>query len=169
MLKYLLIVAGIILCISSFYSCGSLTVTVQQYAVDSVIRRVVPEHNCGCKDNGKTLKLLNIKNGVTNNNFYWQIVYVKKESGTDYAAQAVKIKKELIMLIPAVKNYKRIFIEFRMNTTEKTDTVFSSANIGTAYFIANSCSGYAAGKTHEELMKATKIKNKINSFCKTNN
>ncbi len=169
MLKNLFITAGSILCLMCFYSCGSLTVTVKQFAIDSVVRRVVPEHNCGCEDNGKTVKLLNVKNGGGNNNYYWQIVYLKKESKTDYAAQAIKIKKELTNLVPTINNYRRVFIEFRLNTTRETDTAFSSVNIGTAYFISNSCNGFITGKTHEELMKATKPKNKITSFCKTNN
>jgi hypothetical protein len=169
MLKYLFITAAAITCLHFFYSCGSLTVTVKQFAIDSAVRRVVPEHNCGCDDNGKLIKLLKVKEGVINNTYYWQIVYLKKESSTDYTAQAIKIKKELINLVPTIKNYKRVLIEFRMNTTQETDTAFSSTNIGTAYFIANACNGFAAGKTHEELLKATKTKNKINSFCKTNN
>ncbi len=169
MLKNLFITGVTILCLLFFYSCGSLTVTVKQFDIDSAVRRVVPEHNCGCDDNGKSVKLLKVKDGVINNTYYWQIVYVKKESSTDYGAQAVKIKKELIRLVPTIKNYKRVFIEFRMNTTQETDTAFSSTNIGTAYFITNSCNGFAAGKTHEELLKDTKTKNKISSFCKTNN
>lgn len=168
-MKKLFITTVTITCLLFFYSCGSLTVTVKQFDIDSAVRKVVPEHNCGCVDNGKSVKLFNVKDGVNNNAYYWQIVYVKKESSTDYEAQAIKIKKELISLVPTINNYKRVFIEFRINTTEKTDTVFSSTNIGTVYFIANSCNGFAAGKTHEEMLKATKTKNKINSFCTTNN
>ncbi|MEI7737081.1 MAG: hypothetical protein WCI49_16545 [Ferruginibacter sp.] len=168
-MKNLFITAVTIICLPFFYSCGSLTVTVKQFDIDSAVRRVVPEHNCSCVDNGKSVKLFKVKDGYVNNMYYWQIVYVKKESSTDYQEQAIKIKKELISLVPTMKNYKRVFIEFRVNTTEKTDTAFSSTNIGTAYFIANSCNGFATGKTHQELLKATKTKNKINSFCKTNN
>jgi hypothetical protein len=168
--KYLFCFAGLFFCAALLCSCGVSKITVQQNAIDSVIRKVEPAHNCNCDYTGKTVQVPEIKKWDVNNFYYWQQpVFVNSQSKTDYAAQAGKIKDELTTLIPTLKNYRMIFIEFRLNTTRETDTVFSSTNIGTAYFILNGCKGYSANKTNEYFIKSIKKRKDIIALCKTNN
>jgi putative hemolysin len=146
-------------------SCMAPKLSIPINDVDSVIRIVNPDHNCGCDYKGKTLKLPQPNKGKRNV-YYWQTVYIKNYAGADLLQQAQKTKSELVRLIPELNYYRRIYLEFREPQVNNIDTIFRSDNIGVAYFLKDKCHGYKAATTAKQLIKKSHNKRFEASLCK---
>ena len=133
--------------------------------IDSVIRIVNPDHNCGCNWGDKTYKL-NTGGSFSENNFLWQSIYVKNIDSTDILNDSKKIRDQLQKFEPAFGRYNRFFLEYRILDTTQVDTSKKHRVIGTWFDFKNSCSGFLKNITAEKLVKKTSLQSFKKSLCK---
>jgi hypothetical protein len=146
-------------------SCVVPTFSVRYNDLDSVVRIVNPDHNCGCDYKDKSSKFYYSNNGKRNL-YYWKTVYIKNPSEANLFQKAQKTRSELIKLVPELNNYRRFYIEFQEPTVNKIDTVFRFNIVGVAYFLSGRCNGYKPAITAKELIKKSHNKKYEASLCK---
>lgn len=133
--------------------------------IDSVIRIVNPDHNCGCNWGNKTYKL-NTGGSFSKNNFIWQSIYVKNIHSVDILIDSKKIQDELVKFEPAFSGYNRFFLEYRILDSKQVDTLKKYRVIGTWFNFKTTCSGFQKDISAEKLVKKTSLQSFRKSLCK---
>jgi hypothetical protein len=152
---------GLSLCCLSACSTGKFTAKIND--MDSVIRIVNPDHNCGCDYGDKTMSYPLPKSDNANL-YFWQAVYVKNDE-PEPLGQSKKIKAELVKLMPQLNRYRRIYLEYRKPGVNPSDTSLKYAVIGSAFFIKDKCEGFVKNIDAKQLIKKSHNKKFENSLC----
>ncbi len=141
------------------------TATVKLNDIDSVIRIVNVNHNCGCNWGDRTHKLYT-GGSFSNNNYFWQSIYVKNIDSFDVSNGSRKIKEKILQLEPAFNEYNRFFLEYRILDNSNVDTSIKHKVIGTWFSFKNSCSGYIKDIDAKKLVKKTALNSYKSKLCK---
>ena len=150
-----------------FISCSPAkhTATVKLNDIDSVIRIINFDHNCGCNWGDKTYKL-NTGGSFSKNNYFWQSIYVKNIDSINILNESKKIKDEIVKLESTFNMYNSFFLEYRVIDITNVDTTIKHKVIGTWYSFKNGCSGFKKDISAEKLVKKTSLKSFKKSLCK---
>ncbi len=155
-----------ILCAMIYSSCSTSknATAIKLNDIDSVIRIVNPDHNCGCNWGDKTFTP---KTGGSfgQNNYFWQSVFVKSFDSINIFNQSNQIREQLVKLNPGFITYNRFFLEYRLLNPSK-DTSAEYKIIGTWYKLKNSCVGFIHDIDAKELVKRTNLISNQKKLCK---
>jgi hypothetical protein len=163
MIKSLFFACIAILALAFPPGCSTGKFTAKLNEIDSMIRKVNPDHNCGCDYGDRTISYPNPKNDNANL-YFWQAVYIKKDE-TDLSGQSRKIKDELVKLLPELSKYRRLYLEYRKPGLNPSDTSLKYTVIGSAFFIKDKCNGFVKDISAKQLIKKSHKKKYENDLC----
>jgi hypothetical protein len=163
-MKHILLIYFTILAIGLIHSCSPAmhTATVKLNDLDSVIRMVNPNHNCGCNWGDKTYKLYT-GGSFSKYNYFYDAVYLKSIDSFDILNDSKKIKDQILKLEPSFSEYNRFLLEYRIADNTNTDTTIKYKVVGTWLSYKNGCSGFVKDIDAKKLVK----KSALNSFKET--
>ena len=139
--------------------------TVKINGIDSVIRTVNPNHNCGCNWGNKKYKLYT-GGTFSKYNYFWLANYVKNTDSIDVLNDSQKIKNQLLKLEPEIKEINNFYLEYRLLETNQTDTTIKYKVLGTWFSFKNSCSGFIKDMNAKKLIKKIGSKSFKQNLCK---
>jgi len=158
-------VALIFLLIQISCSPAKYTSSVKLNDIDSVIRIINPNHNCGCNWEDKTFKIY-AAGSFAKNSYFYNSVYIKNIDSFDILKDSKKIKDQLVKLDPAFKDYSRFFLEYRIVDNTNADTSIKHKVVGTWFDFKNSCSGFVKDVDAKKLSKKTTLHSYKEKLCK---
>ncbi len=93
-----------------FKSCNPSknSIRVKLNDIDSVIRVVIPSHNCGCNWHDRKSNLY-LPPLFKNNNYIWQAILVKSIDSVDVINDSKKVLQQLIKLDSRFSSLSRFF------------------------------------------------------------
>jgi hypothetical protein len=167
MVKNTLLILVTILAVGLIYSCSPAmhTATVKLNDLDSVIRIVNPNHNCGCNWGDKKYKLYT-GGTFSKYNYFWQANYVKHIDSIDILNDSKKIKDQILKLEPTFNEYNRFFLEYRITDNTNIDTTIKYKVIGTWISYKNGCSGFVKDISAKKLEKKSALNSFKEKLCK---
>ncbi len=141
------------------------TATVKLNDIDSAIRTINPNHNCGCNWGDRTFKLYT-GGTFSKYNYFWSTNYVKNIDSINILSDSKKIKEEIIKLDPNFNEYNRFFLEYRIFDNTNADTSIKYKVVGTWFSFKNSCSGFVKNIDGKKLVKKTALDSYKKQLCK---
>jgi hypothetical protein len=139
--------------------------TVKLNDLDSVIRMVNPNHNCGCNWGDKTIKLYT-GGTFSKYDYFWQSNYVKNIDSIDILNDSKKIKDQILKLEPSFSEYNRFLLEYRIADNTNADTTIKYKVVGTWLSYKNGCSGFVKDMDAKKLVKKSAVNSFKEKLCK---
>ena len=146
-------------------SPAKYTSSVKLNDIDSVIRLVNPNHNCGCNWGDKTFKIYT-GGSFAKNSYFYNSVYLKNIDSFNILNESKKIKDQLLKLDAAFNEYHRFFLEYRIPDNTNADTSIKHKVVGTWFSFKNSCSGFVKDIDAKKLSKKTALNSYKEKLCK---
>jgi hypothetical protein len=132
--------------------------------VDSLVRNIVPQHNCGCNWDKKTTKLYE-PGSFKNYSHFVLNVFITDSSTVDLLEQSKSIFKELKNYNVAFGNYARFAVSYYFVDTTKELQNRTYLPIGVWLQFNNGCNGLLKGIDSKKAIKQSFKKEFIKQFC----
>jgi hypothetical protein len=150
----------------SFWGCAlpKKVAEIPLNTVDSLVRTIVPQHNCGCNWDKKTTKLYE-PGSLKNYSSYVLNVFITDSSTVDLLEESKSIAKKLKNYNSAFSNYARFAVSYYFVDTAKGLQNRTYLTMGVWLQFNNGCNGLVKGIDSKKAIKQSFKKEFVKQFC----